>query len=330
MSGEGKDVNTGDGEDNLMHDADAGIGSSADELETHNPDIDDYDEVIDLLDDDDDDAGGGPENTDDSDSGSSGDDGGEEGGDDDSDSKTVPYERFKEVNDKMRDYEKQLQEKDSAYSRLEGRMEAMERMVVGKDRDEETTEKKPLPLDDVLGAEDQQAILDAFQENPAKFLSDFESRITQANAERAAQERADQEYYSQLHNALDEFGKAHEDFHTNIDKLVGIVEGNPHHNVVSAYYENIMIPALKSELEEKGKDIDAQLAKAKGEGYKEGRKKTIEEIRAKGGARVLDGSTSTGGERVNPEVQELRDVGGDRDKLRDHLTRKLIEKRKKS
>lgn len=302
-------------------DADAGIGSSAEELETHNPDIDDYDEVIKLIDDDEDEASGETETTDESES----DDETEvDEGESKEEPKTVPYERFSEVNQKMRDYEKSLSERESAIARLEGRLELMEKLFKDKGEPEDTPQPTSLPLDDILGSEDPQEILDAFQENPAKFLNDYAQRVNMVNRQRAEEERAEREYYSNLQGALEKFGAENEGFHTNIDELVGIVNEKPHHNVVSAYYEKFTIPALKAELEAKGKDLDAQIEAAKKEGFKEGRKKTIEEIRAKGNASLLDGSESTG--KVTPEP-ELQDLDGDRGKLISHLTQKLIQKR---
>jgi len=331
MSDKDKDVNNGEGVDNLIHDQDADVGSSTDDLETHNPDVDDYDEIIKLMDDDDDDSSGGTENADDSNSDDTDvDEGKDKDGDDDDEPKAVPYERFKEVNDKMRKYEEELSGERTARSKLEGRMELMEKMLEGKSDDPDTKEVTPLPLDDILSNENPQAILDAFQENPADFLKNYEQRITQLNKQRAEEENAEKEYYSTIHNALDEFGKENEDFHQNIDKLVGIVQEKPHHNVVSAYYETVTIPALKAELESSGKDIESKLEEAKKEGFKEGRKKTIEEIRAKGGASVLDGSSSSeGGDRGNPEVADLKNIK-DRDELVSHLTQKLIKKRSAS
>lgn len=324
------DVNADDVvEDNIMDDHDAGLGPSAKDMETHNPDIADYDDVIatmDAADDDKVDSSGGTVKTDDtgdSDADASGadkDDG--KGKDDDKDEPRIPRSRLNEVIEREREAAKAHHAKELEWARkeaiFEGRLAALEKPVA---------DVAPVvdPLDEILKGEPQ-AVLDRFTEDPAGFIRMVQNQAKAEAALSIQQKREQETYQSALNTGLDEFGKERADFLPNAQRLVGIMKSNPIHNVISAYAYEIEIPALKAQLDEATKGMEDKIAAAKAEGIAEGKKEAIKEIRAKGSATVLDGSSAKqSGGRAN--AGQHLETGGDPTKLREQITKELLAKR---
>lgn len=316
------DVNAG--EDRVTADHDAGLGTSAEELETHNPDIDDYDTVVkdmDDLDDDVEDPSGGTISTDDT-TDSDDDVTGADKDKDDEDEARIPKSRLDEViaqRDKKDEEITNLKvEAARTQAIFEGRLAALEKPVA-------EAAKEPDPFDDVLAGEPQ-AILDAFQEDPAGFVRMIQSQAKVMAAEDIAYQREEEQYQKALHEGMDTFTEEHPDVVQHADKLVKIVNTNPIHNVVSAYAYEIEIPALKASHEEAIKDMDAKIAAAKAEGIAEGKKEAIKDVQAKSGAAVLDGSSASQASGKANAGAHL-DTGGDGVKLREKITAELLAKR---
>lgn len=314
---EDKDVNT-DSIDNVTDDHDAGIGSSADEMETHNLDIDDYDEVIENAQaHEEDDSSGGTENTDDS--------------TDDTDGKSGKEEEARIPKSRLDEVIGQRDEKDAEIIRLkeemarergmfEGRLQALEAGTKTQEEEIQTTS----PFDEMLSGEPQE-ILDALQENPAEFFQNLKSAAeTKAKADIAAAQE-EQDYYDNLRSGLDAFAADHEGFMENVERMGGIVDTNPIHNLVSAFAYEVEIPALKAAHEEALAKATGDLEAAKAEGVKIGKAEALKEFRAKGGAAVLDGSQSTQGAKLSsdPELDDTEKSGG----IRAILTDKLLKRR---
>jgi hypothetical protein len=136
--------------------------------------------------------------------------------------------------------------------------------------------------------------------------------------------REEDAYNQALNSALQKFGEDHEDFMPNAERLMGVMNSNPSHNVISAYYEEIAMPLLTSQLAEATKGMEDKVAEAKKEGITEGKKLAIKEIQAKGNATVLDGSSaSQSGGKANIGLE----TGGDKTSLREQLTAELLAKR---
>jgi hypothetical protein len=314
------DVNAG--EDRVTDDHDAGLGSSAEEMETHNPDIDDYDSVIetmDATDDEEEDPSGGTIKTDESDT--STEDASDAEKDTEKDEARIPKGRFDEVNERMKAAEKTLHEREVEWARkeaiFEGRLAALE-----KPEKEEAPEADP--FDEVLSGEPQ-AILDAFTEDPAGFIRQIQGQARAATAAEIAEKREQERYDAALRSNLDKFTADHEDFMPNAEKLVKIMDDNPIHNAISAYYEEIAVPHLEGQLAEATKGVEDKIAAAKAEGIAEGKKLAIKEIQAKGNAQVLDGSSAsqTGKKPAATGIQ----TGGDGTALREKLTADLLKSR---
>ena len=316
-----EDVNTDD-VDRVTADHDAGLGSSAEDMETHNPDIADYDKAIEemeAIDTDtggEDDTSGGTQTTDDS---STDDEGSGADEDKDKDEPRIPKGRFDEVNERMKAAEKALQEREIEWARkeaiFEGRLAALEQPA-------ERVEPTPDPFDEVLKGEPQ-AILDAFTEDPAGFIRNIQAQAKAATAAELHEQQEAERYNKALTDSLDRFTEDHADFMPNAERLVNIMNSNPIHNVISAYYEEIAIPSLKSQLDEATKGVEAKVEAAKKEGIAEGKKLAIKEIQAKGNATVLDGSSSSKGGKVNTGIE----TKGDPNVLREKLTADLLKSR---
>jgi hypothetical protein len=294
-----EDVNAG--EDRVTDDHDAGLGTSAEDMETHNPDIADYDKVIadmDAEDGEEDEASGGTVNTDDSDTTDADASDADKDTKDDKDEPRIPRARLNEVLEREKEQAKTFHEKELEWARkeaiFEGRLAALEKPV-------EEVEPVVDPLDDILKGEPQE-VLDAFTADPTGFVRMIQ---TQAKAQGAAEiqaRREEERRQSSLTSAMDKFAADHEDF------------------------EEIAVPLLRSQLEEATKGVEDKVSAAKAEGIAEGKKLAIKEIQAKGNAQVLDGSSaSQTGAKANAGAG--LQTGGDATKLREKLTADLLKSR---
>ena len=321
------DVNADDVvEDNVTDDHDAGLGSSAEDLETHNPDMADFDKVINDMDaagdDDDDDSSGGTVKTDDSDASDDGASGAkkDDDKDDDKDEPKIPRARLNEVIEREKATIATHHEKELEWARkeaiFEGRLAALEKPA-------EAAAPVVDPLDDILKGEPQ-AVLDVFTENPTAFVNMIKAATRAETTASINQQREEDAYQQALNSGLSKFREDHEDFMPNAERLMGIVNANPLHNIISAYYEEIAMPLLTSKIEEATKGVEDKVAEAKAAGITEGKKLAIKEIQAKGNATVLDGSAANqSGGKVNAGLE----TGGDGTALREKLTAELLAKR---
>jgi hypothetical protein len=320
------DVNADDVVDNVMDDHDAGLGTSAEDMETHNPDMADYDKVIADMDatvDDKDDSSGGTENTDDSDASdddASGADEDKDKKDDDKDEAKIPRTRLNEVIDREKATIAAHHEKELGWARkeaiFEGRLAALEKPA-------EAAAPVADPLDDILKGEPQE-VLDSFTSDPTGFVNMIKAATRAETTMDINTKREEEAYQHALNSGLSKFGTDHEDFMPNAERLMGIVNANPLHNIISAYYEEIAIPLLTSQIEEATKGMEDKVAEAKKDGITEGKKLAIKEIQAKGNATVLDGSSANqGGGQANVGLE----TGGDKTSLREQLTAELLAKR---
>jgi hypothetical protein len=318
-----QDVNTGDGEDRVTDDHDAGLGSSAEDMETHNPDIADFDKVIadmDAQDDDTDDASGGTVNTDDS----GADDAAASDADDkdDKDEAKIPRARLNEVIEREKTTIAAHHEKELDWARkeaiFEGRLAALEKPA-------DAVASEPDPLDTILQGEPQQ-VLDAFTSDPTGFVNMIKAATRAETTIDINTKREEERHTKNLTTELDKFKAERDDFMSSAPKLMEIMDSNPIHNAISAYAYEIEIPALAAKLETATKDMDTKIADAKAEGIVEGKKLAIKEIQVKGNAAVLDGSgAAQGGGKANAGAH--LEVGGDGTKLREKLTADLLKSR---
>jgi hypothetical protein len=311
--------------DNVMDDHDAGLGTSAEDMETHNPDMADYDKVIadmDAVDDDKDDSSGGTENTDDSDASDDDASGVDKDKDkvDDKDEPKIPRARLNEVIDREKATIAAHHEKELMWARqeaiFEGRLAALEKPA-------EAAAPVVDPLDTILKGEPQE-VLDAFTSDPTGFVNMIKAATRAETTFDINTKREEDAYNDALNSALQKFGKDHEDFMPNAERLMGVMNSNPAHNVISAYYEEIAIPLLTSQIEDATKGLEDKVAEAKAAGITEGKKLAIKEIQAKGNATVLDGSAANqSGGQANVGLE----TGGDGTSLREQLTAELLAKR---
>lgn len=308
-----KDVNTSDGQDVVIEDLND-FASSDEELETHNPDIDEYDAILKALESEDEPEGDSPGAADTTDEPEGKDKDAEPGTKDDDDAR-IPKARLDEVIG-QRDAEKEAREAiEKQYAALEERLARLEKPVQPK----EEPASKSLPLDDLLSGDPQQ-VVDAFTENPKEFLSNLEARIEARNAEKYEMRRAEEEQTKLLKSHLDQFAAKHEDFISSVPTFGKALGDNPIHNAISAYYEVVKVPALEAQIT----NLQSQIESAKTEGIKQGRKEAIEAVRAKGLAATLDGSQSAEVPTPDTELDDTEAAGG----TRSVLTKHLLERRK--
>jgi hypothetical protein len=317
----GEEVLQTDFSDNITDDHHAGIGASADDNESHQLDIDDYDEIIANADAH---AEGDPlgeaKTTDDPKE-----EDGKSTDDDEEEEAKIPKSRLDEVIAE-RNTEREARAKDKAdwakeKAFFEGRLQALEQAGT-KPAEEVIPEVSP--FDQVLEGEPQQ-ILDALQANPAEFFSNLKASAeakAQANIQAQNEEKA---YYDNLRNGLDAFAAEHDGFMENIEQMHGVMGKNPIHNLVSAFAYEVEIPAMKAEHEKALTEAKGDLEAAKAEGIKLGKAEALKEFQAKGAAATLDGSQSVDGGKVSPqpELEDTAKSGG----IRAILTKNLLNRR---
>jgi hypothetical protein len=329
MAEETKDVNTSEKEptgeellqtefeDNVTDDHHAGIGSSADDNESHQLDIDDYDEVIANADAHaEEDASGETKTTDESEAGAS--------KSTEDDEAKIPKERLDEVITE-RNTEREERAKDKAdWARkeayFEGRLQALE----GGTKPEEDVAEVVSPFDQILEGEPQQ-ILDALQANPAEFFSNLKASAETKAQKNITAANEEKQYYDNLRAGLDKFGADHEGFMESIEQMHTVMGKDPIHNLVSAFAYEVEIPKLKTAHEEALAKATGDLEAAKAEGVKIGKAEALKDFQSKGAAATLDGSQSVEGAAVNPqpELENTEKSGGKRAVLlRNLLTRR--------
>jgi hypothetical protein len=321
MSEETTDVNAGEEEvvDNVTDDHHAGIGASADENESHQLDIDDYDEVIENADKfADGETLGEAETTDDPEAEES-----SESTDEDEEAK-IPKSRLDEViTERNTEREERATDRDT-WSRekgvLEGRLQALERTATPED----TAEPAISPFDQVMQGEPQE-IIDALQANPKEFFGNLKASAEATAQAKITADTEERTYYESLRSGLDSFADSHDGFRDNVQAMSGIVDNNPIHNLVSAFAYEVEIPALKASHEEAITKATGDLEAAKAEGVKLGKAEALKDFQAKGSAAVLDGSQSVEGAKVSPqpELEDTEKSGG----IRAILTKNLLNRR---
>lgn len=304
-----------DVKDHIMDDHEAGIGPSAGDLETHNPDEGDFKDASEVT-----------LKTDGSETGTADDKEKEAAKADDKG--PVPYDRFQEVINERNALKEEMK---SAKDDWNKRFDMMERNIAMMERFIPRAEEKPvepkdtkLPLDDVFGSKDPQKVLDALQEDPIGFLQQYEARIKLASHREAVSQREERNAVETIKGRLTKFAEENQDFIPNLENIKSVIRQDPAHNALSAYAYTYHIPRLQAELQAAKdgaqKGMDEAIKKARAEGKAE----AIKELRAKSGAAVLDGGTGSEGSRVvNPELQETSKKGG----LRAILAQKLSAKR---
>jgi hypothetical protein len=321
MSEETTDVNAGEEEviDNVTDDHHAGIGASADENESHQLDIDDYDEVIENADKfADGETLGEAETTDEPAAEESSESTEEE------EEANIPKSRLDKVIGE-RNTERESRATDRAeWSRergvLEGRLQALERTATP----EEKAEPVVSPFDQAMLGEPQE-IIDALQANPKEFFGNLKA-AAEADAQAKIEAKTEEQtYYDSLRRGLDSFADEHESFRGNVQELGGFVESNPAHNLISAFAYEVEIPAMVVAHEKALTKATGDLEAAKAEGVKLGKAEALKDFQAKGAAAVLDGSQSVEGAKVSPqpELEDTAKSGG----IRAILTKNLLTRR---
>jgi hypothetical protein len=325
MPSEKTDVNAGDEGvidtdfvDNVTDDHDAGIGASADENESHQLDIDDYNEVIENADKHaEGEASGEAETTDEPTK-----DAESESTDEEEEAK-IPKERLDKVIGE-RNTERELRATDQAtWNRekgvLEGRLQALERTA----KPETETETVVSPFDQAMTGEPQE-IIDALQANPKEFFQNLKASAEATAQAKIEAKNEEKTYYDNLRTGLDSFAADHDNFRENVHAMGEIVDSNPIHNLVSAFAYEVQIPAMEASHKEALTKATGDLEAAKAEGVKIGKAEALKDFKAKGSAAVLDGSQSVEGAKVNePELEDTKKSGG----LRNILVNKLNARR---
>jgi len=278
-----------------------GVGSSDDELEgTHNPlDLEDIDKILDEIEqhasDGDDDK---EEPKKDEDNKEEEEEEDEPDGEDDDKQKTVPYDRFKSVIDEKNRYKDEFLE-------MKRRLDEIESRVKSGDDDTGSKEETP-PLEDILSLEDEQEILDAFQEDPKGFISGLLDRAKYELKQEVETVESEKEYYDTLKKNLDDFAEKHDGFieFATSDKAIDYIREHPEHNAVSAYLVEEYIPKAIKQAKE------------------EGRREAINYLKTKGHASVLDGGSGLGDGGhydVDDDLKETDKHGGLREVLVNRL-----------
>ena len=295
-----------DAKDQREIDADAGIGPSADELETHNPDLDDYDD-LDGLDDDDSSAetlktDKGQEEPQDK---------GQEPGEGKAEEEPPFHEhpRWQEMLAKQRELEERLAERERQW-------EEERRLYLSRLEGKEEPDEPRAPFDDVLKMDPDQ-ILDALQEDPQGFIKGLVDRSKYEAVQELEQKSRMEAQEAAIRRGLETFAKAHEDFMPLVasGEIEGFIAENPHHNAISAYYA--ITESKRSE--NTAKEMEQRIKEAE----KKAREAALKEIQAKGSATVLDGSSSSGVPPqeggLPPDLAEPEKHGGLRSVIARHL-----------
>lgn len=305
-----------DANDQREHDADAGVGTSADDAATHDLDLDDFHDL----------------DKDPTDESLKTDDEGVLTTDEpDAAAEEVPpfheHPRWQEMLAERDELKGQIQEQGGTLEEQARRIDEYDRHLRMMDTlsrqqpMQQATPEQPAtpdPFDEILAMPEEQ-IIDEFQKSPRQFLQSFGENITQkalANAESVAYARAQDDAITK---GIDQFADENPDFMDMViaGDIARFIDRNPIHNAISAYHH------LSQQREpEIGDDEIQQYENSIRE---DERTKTLASVRAKQGAQVLDGSSGAGGPNVgantaiDPDLQDTQKHGGKRHVLTQRL-----------
>lgn len=305
-----------DANDQREHDADAGVGTSADDAATHDLDLDDFAHL---------------DEADPTDESLKTDDEGVLTSDEpDAAKEEVPpfheHPRWQEMLSEREDLKKQVEEQGGTLEDQARRIDEYDRHLRMMDtlsrhqpQPQATPESLPPdPFDEIL-ARPEEEIIDEFQKSPRQFLESFGQSITQkalTNAESIAYQRA---HDDAITKGIDQFADDNPGFMDMVlaGDIARFIDRNPVHNAISAYH------TLASQ--RSAEEDDSAIEEYEKQIREDERDKTLASIRAKQGAQVLDGSASTGGPNagantaVDPELQDTEKHGGKRHVLTQRL-----------
>jgi len=309
-----------DAKDQREDDADAGVGTSADDAGTHDLDLDDYDH----LEEDSPDAAlkAEEDETDD------------EGElisvepDADEEEEQPPFHEHPRWQQMLTERDELKQQLDDSTGTVEQQAKAIEqydRHLQAMAAFQQPAQAQPdpglerLPFDEVLSMTDTE-IYDEFRNDPKGFLQAFGDRTRTEALQDFRKEAAYQAQESAVAQGLESFAEENPDFMDMVEtgEIAFFIERNPIHNAISAYH------SLKSSSSQ-GQDQSAMEEREK-QIREDERKKTLASIQAKQGATVLDGSSGTGPQAgastaIEPEMQETDKHGGKRSVLTERLKR---------
>lgn len=302
-----------DAKDQREDDADAGVGPSIDEAGTHDLDLDDFAHL---------------DEADPTDESLKTDDEGVLTTDEPDAAKDVPpfheHPRWKEMMQERDDLKLQLEEQGGTLEDQARRIDEYDRHLRMMDTlsrhqpQQQATPEPPAtdPFDEILSRPEEE-IIDEFQKSPRQFLESFGDSITQkalANAESIAYARAQDDAITK---GIDQFADENPDFMDMViaGDIARFIDRNPMHNAISAYH------TLRSEADAQD---DSAIEEYEKQIREDERDKTLASIRAKQGAQVLDGSTSTGPNAgadtaIDPDLQDTAKHGGKRAVLTQRL-----------
>lgn len=297
-----------DAKNQREHDADAGVGSSIDEAGTHDLDLDDFPHL------DEDPTSDDSLKTDD------------EGELTTDEPKPVDEGDLPPFHEHPR-WQQMLQERDQLQQQLEesnltleeqGRrldeydrhlrmMDTLQRMQPQVAAQPEP-ELQPDPFDEIL-AMPEEDIIEEFQKSPRQFLQQFGESIehkAMRQAESVAFSRAQEDA---VNRGIDQFAEDNPDFMDMVmsGDIARFIERNPIHNAISAYH------TLK--LQGEPEVTDAEIEAYENQIREDERQRTLESVRAKQGATVLDGGTDAGPDartqtHMAPDLQDTEKHGG--------------------
>jgi len=307
-----------DAKDLREHDAQAGVGPSADELGTHNLDLDDYDHL-------DDDTGDDPLKTDDE----SDDEGqliAEEPKEPDAKAPFHEHPRWQEMikeRDALRQELQQakgtMEDQAKRIDQYDAHMRMMGQFQYPQRQPEPVPEPEKDPFDEIL-SKGEEEIIEDFQRSPKAFLSGLRESVESKALTRLREEAAQRAQEEAIAKGIEQFAEENPDFMTMVSsgEISRFIQKNPIHNAISAFHA---IQAKKGSEEQQSarEELEKQIREDE-------RKKTLEAVRAKQGAQVLDGATSTGPQAgastaVPPELADTAQHGGRRAVLADRLRR---------
>ncbi len=296
-----------DAKDPREHDADAGVGTSTDDAGTHDLDLDDFDHLHDDA------PADEPLKTDDE---------GEPTPDekepvDDEQPPFHEHPRWQQMLKERDDLERQLhetnltlEEQGRRIDEYDRHLRMMDQLTRMQPQAQPVVEESPQPdpFDEILSMPEED-IIEEFQKSPRQFLTNFGDSIhnkAMQAAETVAFQRTQEDA---VNKGIDQFAEDNPDFMDMVSsgQIARFIEKNPIHNAISAYH------TLK--ITQEPEVTDEEIEAYENQIREDERQKTLESIRAKQGAQVLDGSAGAGPDArvttaVDPDLADTAKHGG--------------------
>ena len=232
---------------------------------------------------------------------------------------SVPYDRFKEVNEKLKDHEGKRAEYERKMASLEGELRAMQQIVArqpGHQQRPGQPAQQQLDHKNITSMTDEE-VLEELEKAPLAFIGNLARQLRHETAQHVMETLGKQGHQAKVKSVFDEYAGKNPDMMEmiNTGELKKFMDQNPYHNAISAH-SFLKAQKLQSQ-------FDAEKQKAIEEAVKKKEADLIKQYQTKGRlGTTLGGAPPPAGKATPDDMLKNPDkYGGKENVLADRLRR---------